>query len=384
MPLQPEDLLREHQWVSSDAELKTLCERLCKVDWVAVDTEFVRTNTFYPIPGLVQLYDGNQVYLIDPLPLSDWSPLSELFGNREVLKVLHACGEDLELFYSLGIEQPQPLFDTQVAAAMLGGELNEGLQNLVGRHLDLHLPKHETRSDWTLRPLSEEQVRYAKEDVVILMPLFEKQKAELDTKGYFQYVLAEGAGAAAQAANPISEDSYYLKLRGGWKLRKHAQQLLANLAAWREKEAKSRNIPRRRICTDDDLIQIALRRPHTLGHITQCTKMMGSQLRKYGAAVLKIVKEDQEKDNENTEFVMIRPPLPKSAKDTYRLTRECAQAIASEAGINPGLLASRSMLEELVDWYIKGQSADKPGILTHWRGEFLGEELLETLEEATG
>ncbi|OZG73523.1 ribonuclease D [Hahella sp. CCB-MM4] len=380
MSQKSEDTVREHQWISSDTELVNLCGQLKSVQWLAVDTEFVRTNTFYPVPGLVQLYDGERVYLVDPLPITDWSPLSGIFAQPDILKVLHACGEDLELFFSLGIQQPQPLFDTQVAAAMLGGELNEGLQNLVNRNLDLHLTKHETRSDWTLRPLSDEQIRYAKEDVVILLPLFEKQKEALLDRGQYDLVLAEGDLMGAQAANPIAEDVYYLKLRGGWKLRKHAQSLLATLASWREREAKARNIPRRRICTDDDLIQLAMRRPESLGQITQCTKLMGSQLRKFGKLILELVKEDEAREPAGDEFVMIRPPLPKSAKELYQQVREMAQSIASEKGINPGLLASRSMLEELVDWYLKGQAAEQPALLRTWRGDILGSLLMDVLQ----
>ncbi len=380
MHLTPEDIIRTHQWIDSDDLLRELLTQLQGADWLAVDTEFVRTDTFYPVPGIVQLYDGRQVYLVDALKIDDWSPLNTIFSNPKILKVLHACGEDLELFYSLDIQQPQPLFDTQVAAALLGGDLNEGLQSLVSGHLGLVLDKHQTRSDWTLRPLSDEQIHYAKEDVIVLLPLYQRLKAELEAAQKYDLALAEGELVARNAAAPVSSERYYLKVRGAWKLRRHAQELLADLATWREKEAKLRNVPRRRIIADDDLIQVAQTRPENQAKLVRCTSMRAGQLRKFGDEILDIVQSHNVDREDNPEFVMIRPPLPKSTKELYQNTRDKAQSVASDLGVHPGLLASRSMLEELVHWFIKGKEGGKPSLLQSWRGEMVGRQLLELME----
>lgn len=369
-------------WIDSQQRLQ---EALGGLDSgiVALDTEFVRTNTFYPRAGVIQLCYDDHVLLIDPQKIEDWSPLNRLFADTSVLKVVHACSEDLELFYSLNIEQPQPLFDTQVASALLGEQLNTGLQKLALKMLDLSLPKHETRSDWTRRPLSEEQLRYARQDVLILLPLWHQLQQRLQDQGKAEIVLKEGELLVSQAANPVRDELVYLKLRGAWKLRPLAQVLLSRLAAWREQTARSENRPRRFICSDDDLVQIAQQRPVSMAQITQCCELQGSSLRRYGKHLISLVRQYGHQVSVPDEFETIRPPLPRDAKELYQMIKEKAHEVAKDRQIQPTLLASRTMLEALLHWFLQGQQVSTPQLMAGWRREWVGEALVELIKQQT-
>ena len=159
-------------WISQDHELAELCERLRGQAAVAVDTEFMRTDTFYPIAGLIQLGDGKVCYLVDPLSITDFSPLRELMLDEKVVKVLHSCSEDIEVFVSLLGEVPSPIFDTQIAAAFAGLGFSLGYAGLVKAVLNIDVPKDETRSDWLQRPLSESQIKYAALDVAHMLIVY--------------------------------------------------------------------------------------------------------------------------------------------------------------------------------------------------------------------
>ncbi len=147
--------------IDQDAALAEHCSRWLKLPFVAIDTEFVRTETFFPIAGLIQIGDGEQAFLIDPLKIQDWTPLVALLESPEVVKVLHACGEDLEVFQHLCSARVAPLFDTQLAAAYLGMDFSMGYSRLVSKLLGIELDKNETRSDWLQRPLTAQQLQYA-------------------------------------------------------------------------------------------------------------------------------------------------------------------------------------------------------------------------------
>ena len=374
-------LTKPHHWIDSDEALVSAMEPLLQAERVAVDTEFVRTKTFYPCPGLIQVADEQQVILVDPLAINDWSPLNRLFSAPEVIKVFHACSEDLELFYSLGIDQPTMMVDTQIAVALLGGELNEGLFSLVNRLLDIKLNKHETRSDWVQRPLTDEQLKYAKEDVVILLPLWAKLQALLEQNDKLDILLAECADMVNNATSPMADSQIYLKLRGGWKLKPPAQALLSVLAAWREQTAREMNIARRFICSDDDLLAMAQYKPRTLADITRQTSIQGASLRHHGKPMLGLIKAHKVSSEQLSEMALIRPPLPKDKKAIYKAVKAEAHKWADKLDVQPTLLASRSMLESLVSWYIRGQKGDLPQLLKGWRGERIGNRLLAILKQ---
>ena len=170
-------------WINDTATLVHYCQQWLQLPLIALDTEFMRTETFYPIPGLIQIADDQGCYLIDPLQVEDMSPLAEVLRAPDVLKVLHAGNEDMELFrHSYGV-LPQPLYDTQVGAAFAGWGFSMGLQRLVAYALEVELGKGETTSDWLQRPLTAEQEHYAALDVAYLPVLALMQHEQLEARG---------------------------------------------------------------------------------------------------------------------------------------------------------------------------------------------------------
>ena len=170
----------EIHWIRDDQSLAEHCRDWHLLPFVAVDTEFMRVDTFYPKAGLIQIGDGQRAFLIDPLLIGNWQPLADLLEDSGVVKVLHACSEDLEVLLRLTGKLPQPLFDTQLAAGYLNIGFSMGYSRLVQDVLGLDLPKGETRSDWLQRPLSETQVSYAAEDAVHLAELVVEHRLETD------------------------------------------------------------------------------------------------------------------------------------------------------------------------------------------------------------
>lgn len=174
----------EIHWIRDDQTLAEHCQSWRELPFVALDTEFMRVDTFYPKAGLIQVGVGEHAYLIDPLLIGDWQPLADLLDDTAVVKVLHACSEDLEVLLRLTGKLPQPLFDTQLAAGYLNIGFSMGYSRLVQEVLGLDLPKGETRSDWLQRPLSDTQVSYAAEDAVHLAELFSALRPKLSDDKY--------------------------------------------------------------------------------------------------------------------------------------------------------------------------------------------------------
>src|SRR5690606_30471169 len=240
-------------YIDDNVSLARHCEQWAQAPLLALDTEFVRETTFYPIPGLLQLGIQGAQFLIDPLTIDDWAPLQSLFAVA-IPKVLDACGEDLEVFERLLGCLPQPLFDTQVGAALAGCGYGLGYQALVAQLLEIHVDKEHTRSNWVARPLSAEQCRYASLDVAYLPQMFERISERLATLGRLGWWHEEGERVIAQARTVTEPAAYYRKLSAGFRLRGAQVAALRDLCAWRELGARQQDVPRGRILKDAECL----------------------------------------------------------------------------------------------------------------------------------
>ena len=225
-------------WILDDAGLAEHCAAWQALPFVALDTEFMRVDTFYPIAGLLQVSDGAIAYLIDPLRIGDWRPFAALLEAPNVIKVLHSCSEDLEVLLRLTGSLPAPLFDTQLAAGYLNLGFSMGYSRLVQALLDIELPKGETRSDWLQRPLSELQVRYAAEDVLHLVEVYRALMARLAPQKV-EWVLEDGAELVANLSREVAPEDAWREAKLAWKLSRQQQAVLRALCAWREREARA-------------------------------------------------------------------------------------------------------------------------------------------------
>jgi ribonuclease D len=356
--------------IATPDALAARLERWAAAPWLAVDTEFVREDTYHGQLCLVQVSDGATHDCVDALAL-DPAPLLAFLMREPAPKVLHSAGQDLELFVQRGGDCPRPLFDTQVAAALLGHGEQLGYAALVERRLGLAVDKSLSRTDWSKRPLSDAQLAYAADDVRHLAALYPPLREELVARGRLAWLEAECARMADARRYRPDPAGAWRGVKGLGRLPAAAQHLAARLAAWREEEALRRNRPRRWILDDVPVCQLALRKPQTLAALSEIEGVSAKLVQRAGEALLALVNAP----------VPDAPPLVSEARDTpaqkakIQSLLELLRARAQAEQVAPTLVATRSDIERLVR---EGPAAGIP-LLSGWRRELVGEELLGKL-----
>lgn len=258
-----------HRLITTTDALAALCTKLAVEPYVTVDTEFVREKTYYPKLCLVQLAGREDEAAIDPLAEGiDLSPLFELLKNPQVLKVFHAPKQDNEIFYKLMRSVPAPLYDTQVAAMVCGYGEQIGYEALVNTILNQSLDKASRYTDWEQRPLSQRQIDYAISDVTYLRRVYESLSGEIAAKGRQEWIVDEMADLMRPEIYEVNPDECWRKLK--YKNRTPAHlNLLRAIAAWRERSAQRKDVPRGRLLKDEVILQIAAMAPETVEDLAQ-------------------------------------------------------------------------------------------------------------------
>lgn len=364
-------------WIRDDAELAKHCADWRRLPFVALDTEFMRVDTFYPKAGLVQVGDGERAFLIDPLLIEDWSAFAALLEDDAVLKVLHACSEDLEVFLRLTGTLPQPLLDTQLAAGYLGIGYSMGYSRLVQAVLGIDLPKDETRSDWLQRPLTEMQVRYAAEDAQHLAELYAALAPRL-TEPKRSWVLEDGAELVANLRREIAPEELYREAKLAWKLSRAQLAVLRELCAWRELEARLRDQPRNRILREHSLWPLARFQPDNLVALARIDDMHPRTVRQDGNTLLKLIREAAETPPDQWPETLPEP-LPPDAAPLLKKLRAVGHAEAERLGMAPELMLRKKHLEALLKNGFPNGPYSLPEGLRGWRRELMGQALLDTL-----
>ena len=358
--------------------LAAFCARAAAAPYVTVDTEFLRERTYFAQLCLVQMAlpgdDPRDAVLIDPLANGlSLDPLYDLFRDPGVVKVFHAARQDLEIFHVEGGVVPAPLFDTQVAAMVCGFGDQVGYETLVRRIAKSGLDKSSRFTDWSRRPLSEAQKSYALADVTHLRQIYEFLKGELDRTGRSHWVDEELATLTDAANYVVDPDSAWTRL----KLRTNAGKTLAiakELAAFRERHAQAKNVPRNRVLKDDALIEIASTKPKTVSDLSK-SRLLLREARKGEVAdgLIAAVQRGLATPPED------HPTLPKG-RDRSNLNpaladllRVLLKAKSETAGVAAKLIASSSDLDDIASGYVDGIWA------TGWRREVFGEDALKLL-----
>ena len=367
-------------WIRDDASLAEHCAHWQSLPYVALDTEFMRVDTFYPIAGLLQIGDGASAFLIDPLSITQWQPLTQLLENPAVIKVLHACSEDLEVLLRLTGSLPAPLFDTQLAAAYLNLGFSMGYSRLVQEVLGIELPKGETRSDWLQRPLSDTQVSYAAEDAVHLAEVFEKLRPQLSDDKY-AWVLEDGAELVAQLRREVNPDELYRDAKLAWKLSRAQLAVLRELCAWREREARARDLPRNRIVREQSLWPLAKLQPDNLQTLAKIEDMHPRTVRQDGEQILALIKAAASVAPEQWPSVLPEP-LPIEASAVLKQLRAIGQREAERLNMAPELMLRKKTLEALLKTGYPDGPYHLPDSLRGWRRERMGQALLDSLATA--
>ncbi len=366
------------QWILDDRQLANACAQWQQLPYVALDTEFMRVDTFYPLAGLIQIGDGQHVWLIDPLKIQDWQPLARLLTDANVVKVLHACSEDLEVFLRLIGSLPHPLFDTQLAAAYLNLGFSMGYSRLVGQVLGVELPKAETRSDWLQRPLSDTQVRYAAEDVQHLAELYLALIPRLSAEK-LSWLLEDGAELVANLNRENNPDELYREIKQAWRLNGQQLAVLQVLSAWRERQARARNQPRNRILRENTLWALARFQPTDQVGLAKLEDMHPRTIRQDGTTLLALL--HQAAARPASEYpALLAPPLPLESTALLKRLRAVGQQEAERLQIAPELILRKKVLETLLKSGFPNGPYRLPDSLRGWRRARLGQTLLDTLE----
>ncbi|WP_317931557.1 ribonuclease D [Halioxenophilus sp. WMMB6] len=375
--------LRYH-WLEAPAELTELCQKWSRQGAVALDTEFVRTDTFFPKPGLIQLADGEEHYLIDPLHLADHEAFRALLLNPGVTKVLHACSEDLEVFRVCFGVLPAPLFDTQLAAAFCGYGFSVGYANLVKAMFNVELPKDATRSDWLARPLGEVQKRYAALDVAHLLLVYGKLLTQLKSSERLPWVLEDCQNMLDQATDTqLVDEDYYLKLKLAWKLNRPSLAVLKAVCRWREEEARRSNVPRNRIAKDAVLQAIAEIKPPHLAKLSTVDGIHGRFLREYGAHIVALVHDTLAADQSSWP-PRIAKPLPPTVGDMNKALKERVNQVAEGLDLPAEVLVRKADMQVLLRSLYEGREPELSARLgSGWRRSVIGDELLDSAEQFT-
>lgn len=355
--------------VTTAARLEELCQSWLKQEVLAVDTEFDRTNTFFHKLALIQVYDGEEIYLIDPLQLEQLDAFGKVLSEASVLKVLHSCSEDLEALHNSYGFPINSIFDTQIAASLAGYGPMIGYGNMVEQFLGLTLDKEHTKTDWLKRPLSEEQKIYAAQDVQFLLPCFYKLRENLLEKGHYGFVL-EDAESIYRAITDLGDFEHaYLKVKGAFKLKPKQLNRLRTVAAWREALARRKDIPKTFIFRDHHLLDICMQPNPTTGLLLKIGCNRGS-IRKFGAELLnRIAQADEMNSDDWPEPVLAFHKLP-AAKQKLKALKAAAGQVSKQYDIPEEALSSKRLLE----YYIKTEQ----GLMTRpnhfwnsWRRELL-------------
>lgn len=362
-------------YVDKNDQLAQLCLEWSRANFIALDTEFIRTDTFYPITGLLQLSIGDCNYLIDPLTIDVWQPFVELMQNTAITKVLHSCSEDLEVFDRLLGVLPTPLFDTQMAAAMLGFGFSLSYQNLVAAMLDVHVEKGETRSNWLQRPLTPSQCHYAALDVEYLPVIYQRLSDELESKGRSHWLQQDCERLVNNFYEPAS---YYKKVKSGWKLSPKQLCLLDKLTQWRELQARERNVPRGRVVKDKSCFEIASVMPTETSQLSRISELGPKTVRVDGETILQMVTEVKALSNE--EYPRPLPkPLPVQTGSVLKILKAIVKQASEDLNLASEILVKKRDYESLLRSGFGGKAYQLPQSLSGWRSGVIGEKLLAQL-----
>lgn len=353
---------------------------------IAVDTEFERSRTFYAKPGLIQLAIGGKVVFIDPLTVSIESYRSLLLDQGS-LKLLHACGEDLELLNRLCGEVPEPLFDTQLGATYAGFRAQMGYQGLVKEMLGIDIPKHQTRSDWLQRPLLDEQLEYAELDVFYLQEIYEKLVERLTKLGRLEWVQEDCHQLIVNERKEAPAEKYYRHMGNAWQLSPNQLSILKELSQWREAEVRRVDIPRSFLVSDALLLEIARKKPNNTTQLSNIHGFRPGIVRQYGDLVLAGI-EKAEKIAEEVMPLKVPEPFTKAIPSVAKKLKAVIRAIAEKHDLPPEVICRKKLLEALMASYVDSLSgADDiqlPDAFKGWRSEFILEPLIQTLNAHQG
>lgn len=354
--------------LESAAQVSRAAKAWRRTGLLALDTEFVRERTYHADLGLVQLSDGQTVWLIDPLLEGVLAPLAELLADERVIKLLHSPSEDLEVLLHTTGELPTPLVDSQQACALLGQPLQLGYHKAAEWLLGIPIDKDLTRSNWLARPLRPELLHYAALDVCVLPLMWAKLRGQLDDLGRLPWLEEDCGRMLDEARQPVDPMDRWARIRGVGRLDGDSLAVLQSLAAWRETEAQARNRPRGFIVKDPVLLTIAREQMDHPRDLETLGDFHPRARQRYGRDITRRVREALD----SGATLPVQPQAGPEERKTLKAMRKLVEKEAEALGIEPTVLATKRDMEAML---FGGPTAPLPGRLTGWRRPIVGEPL---------
>jgi ribonuclease D len=368
------------QYIQDEAGLKELAKRLRESNRLALDTEFMGEESYAPRLEIIQVATDDHIAIIDRRVVANLDPFLDLLADPCILKIVHAGRQDLEIFSVEGCGTLGPVFDTQVAAAMVGYGTQIGYAQIVQQVVGVPLEKTETFTNWAQRPLTPQQLEYALEDVRYLFALHAHLHGRLVALGRLEWAEEEFRRLQAVSGEEARAPQLrYQRIRGWEGLRPRARGVLRELAVWREHEAHKRDRPRGRVLRDDILLEIARRAPTTLEGLRNLRGVQPSQVEKYGESLVHAVHRGMAVPERELPHAEKRKRMDPESAGLADLLGTALKVRAVEASISPQLLASSADLEVFALERGRGEAEQLP-ILQGWRRALAGEQLLQVMD----
>ena len=367
-------------WVREQNGLDEVIAALATCGRVALDTEFIKRDTYYPRLALVQLNTGDHVYLLDApqLQLAElWQALSKVD-----VAIWHACGEDLGIFYLLsGCPPLTNIFDTQIALSYLTGQLQMGYQQALDDQLDMHIDKEQSQSDWLQRPLSDEQEQYAIDDVRFLPALYLSLEYELKKQGLYDYVWADCQLYASDLyeTQHVEDDAMYLTM-ADYRYTSEQMAILQSVATWREELARATNQPRTFVIKKQAVREIITEKPNTMRELAHKTTMHRSMLRLYGEELLKVIKDAKNLHPAEHPDCLL-PPYRSKNKVLSKAVQQAIDDQAKNIGVPANVLMRKKWLSQLYEIIAFDKDlSELPEGLKGWRNDWVMQTLIPVIE----
>lgn len=361
--------------IDDDSQLKAFVKRCCTSPYMAIDTEFLREKTYYARLCLIQVAIEGEVAIIDPFAIKDIALLNDALTSSDVVKIFHASSQDIEILYHETGVVPRPVFDTQVAAALLGKSQQASYSSLVSSYCSVNLPKKDSFTDWSQRPLKDSQIRYAADDVVYLPQIYYDMVEVLNEKNRLHWLDEAFEEISSPEKYEIKPEERYRKLRRVNQLNARQMAAAREFAAWRELKAQKINVPRKWIVSDEQIVEACRREARTIDELFMVRGMRESLRAEDARQAVACIKKGLSCPKEQLPQVHEKPKNEHNVDIVVDLMNAVVHLRARENHIAPQTLAPQAELMKLA----RGHD-DECELLKGWRYKVIGKELKELLK----
>ncbi len=376
-------MIDEHRvhYLRSIEEIDALAEEARSEGRVAIDAEFIRERSYYPQLALIQVATSTRSVLIDPLDGADLTPIEDLVNDPGTTKILHAASQDLEIFFYRTGKASRNIFDTQIAGALTGFGHQSSYASMVERTTGVLLKKGESYTDWLRRPLSKKQEQYALDDVRYLHQAHDSLKGRLNDAGRLSWALEEMLRYEDLDYFQVSEDQLFRKVKRFGTLDQRGLAVLRELAIFREGEARNRDRPRRSVIADETLVELARSTPKTLDDLSRMRGLHPREAKRSGRDILDVVTAGLAVPAAERPKIAKKERLSPEGEAMVDLLQAVLRALCRAVEVAPPMVANARDVENLVrDHFADGCAGSKSELLTGWRRELVGDELVQFIE----